>query len=275
MAVAKPDPHSIQKEPYSNQKQLGNVCEEGNAQCTFVLLKESEPNTVVIHNLTRAMQQFSPFSTFKIASSLIALDTKAVTDIESQILLRDEQRFPTQQWWRASWTEQQHNLKSAFQHSALPLFQTLTVKIGKPTFAKYVRQFNYGNSDVSGPVDSFWLNNSLKISALEQVNFLRNIRLQKLGVAESTYQHFKQVMRVNESRHPAEKQLINDYHLYAKTGTGRIDKNTVIGWYVGYLETTDKQDTYYFAFNITAPTYQGLLKKRKGLAITLLNRHLN
>ena len=40
---------------------------------------------------------------------------------------------------------------------------------------KYLTRIQYGNADPSGGVDRFWLDGALRISAMEQVDFLRKL----------------------------------------------------------------------------------------------------
>ena len=57
----------------------------------------------------------------------------------------------------------------------VPIYRQLANDIGEIDMQNYVDRFAYGNQDISSQLDKFWLNGSLKISALEQVDFLQRI----------------------------------------------------------------------------------------------------
>lgn len=217
--------------------------------CTLVILADSD-NKFTLINQQRAEQRFSPFSTFKIASSLIALDLGIVKNIQ-QPLTFDVNKYPIQSWWPQRWYKTPLTLTKAFEYSAVPIYQQIASKIGSIKMQNYVNRFNYGNKNINDHIDSFWLNEALKISAKEQVLFLQKIYHHQLGLKEKTYQQLKHIMLVEQT---------DNYKLYVKTGTGHIHKNEVIGWYVGYVENA--QGVYFFALNISAAKFSAVTKSR-------------
>ena len=83
------------------------------------------------------------------------------------------QRFP--QW------EHDMSLREAFRLSAVPIYQTLARRIGLPKMTKSVSVIAYGNGQVGDTVDRFWFDGPLTISAIKQVQFLRQFALRRLG----------------------------------------------------------------------------------------------
>ncbi len=127
--------------------------------------------------------------------------------------------------------------------------------------ASYLTSFNYGNQDISSGIDNFWLNGSLSISAVEQVNFLQRLFEQQLAIKGQTLMLFKQVMLVEST---------DEYQLFAKTGGGPLSKDSAIGWYVGMVKTAD--NSYYFALNLEMPTFKQLQAKRIDIAKAQLKK---
>ena len=82
---------------------------------------------------------------------------------------------------------------------------------------------------------TFWLDGSLEISALEQVEFLKKVYLRSLPFSPFSYETLKKIMFVDQSA---------TYTIYAKTGWASRAKPQV-GWYVGYLETP--KNVWFFA----------------------------
>jgi beta-lactamase class D len=123
----------------------------------------------------------------------------------------------------------------------------------------YVRRLRYGNEDTSGPINNFWLNSSLKISADEQVDFLRRFHKEELPVSKRSIAIVKEIMTLEETP---------DYKLSGKTGGGPLGENRYLGWFVGYVETKD--NTYFFATEIEGPTYVSIRDERIALTKRIL-----
>jgi len=121
-----------------------------------------------VWNLDRASRRFAPASTFKIPNSLIALETGVAKD-ERQVFKWDGVKREIEGWNR------DHDLRTAIKASAVPVYQQIAREVGRERMEKYVRDFQYGNMDASGPIDQFWLGSSLQISALEQIDFLKRL----------------------------------------------------------------------------------------------------
>ena len=123
----------------------------------------------------------------------------------------------------------------------------------------YVKRLRYGNEDASGPVNNFWLGSSLKISADEQVEFLRRLYKEELPVSKRSLAIVKEIIRLEETP---------DYRLSGKTGGGPLGENRYLGWFVGYVETKD--NTYFFATEIEGPTYVSIRDERIALTKRIL-----
>lgn len=231
-----------------------SLCAE---DCTFVLLSE-ETGEYQLINEARATQRFSPYSTFKIPNSLIALDTGSVDDLEQKLTF-DPAMYPIQEWWPQGWYKEPLNLQDAFRKSAVPIYQEIATMIGVSRMQTYLDRFNFGNRDISSGIDTFWLGASLRISAKEQVAFIQKIYRNELPVTDRTLTLFKAIMLVEKT---------DQYRVYAKTGSGRMESGRYIGWYVGYVE--NQTGAHYFALNISADTFQEIQHKRIELAESLL-----
>lgn len=172
-----------------------------------------------------------PASTFKIPTSLISIEEKAVRD-ENEVL----------KWDGIPRDFEAHNadtdLKNAYKNSTVWFYQDMAVKIGMNNFKKYLNEFHYGNQVLTGKPDYFWLDNTLTISPVEQINFLKGLYEEKYPLSKRTYNIVKNVM--------IEKQT-DSYTLRAKTGWGIVTAED-IGWYVGYIETNN--NVYFFATRI-------------------------
>ncbi|GKS62679.1 beta-lactamase [Candidatus Nitrosocosmicus sp.] len=216
-----------------------------------IVIYDAKADGYIVFNEERARIQYSPFSTYKIPNSLIALETGIVSDT-GQIVEWDQEKYPVEVWWPESW-KGKHNLRSAIKYSVVPFYRHLASQIGAERMGQYVKAFDYGNLDISSGIDSFWLNGSLKISAYEQITFLRKFYSGQLGVSSGTIQKVKSILV---------QETTDVYTLSAKTGGGYLDENQsrALGWFVGYVEKGD--NVYYFALNIEGKRFSEIQKPR-------------
>ena len=240
------------------------LCQKGDMSCTFVLLSEltnvsaSDKSVLNSVNEKRANTALSPFSTFKVANSLIGLDLGVIKHTKQE-LTYNESTYPKQPWWPSVWKLPHYDLTTAFKFSMVAIYRQLATDIGEQNMTSYLKKMHYGNQDISSGLDSFWLNGSIKISAVEQVNFLQDIYHNKFDLNEKAIDNLKSIMLAETTA---------DYRLYAKTGAGKTDDKTMLGWYIGFVENA--KGVYFFAFNFDSPTYGEMKAKR----VTMAKNHL-
>jgi beta-lactamase class D len=212
------------------------------------------------HDAARCRVRYSPFSTFKIANSVIGLDSGVIADAD--FLIRwdekkhpafDRDTLPFSEWW------QDQTLRTALRRSVVWYYRELARRVGRRRMTDYVRLLRYGNVDATGPLDGFWLGDTLRISADEQVEFLRRFYGEELPVSKRSVRIVKEILTLEETP---------DYRLSGKTGGGPLGEGRFIGWFVGYVET--KGDAYLFATKIEGPTYLSIRDERIALTKRVL-----
>jgi len=247
----------------SNELVSQTTSEEGNSLNDSKVVQASsyveESEKLLLVNEKRAKQRLSPFSTFKIINSLIALDSKQITNAQ-QTLIFDQKKYPVQAWWPSVWKLPEYNLATAFKFSMVAIYRQMAMNIGQDKMQSYVSSFDYGNKDISSGLDSFWLNGSMKISAIEQVRFLQKMYRGELAISQNSIDTLKEVMLVETNTR---------YSLYAKTGAGKanaddVSSKAMLGWYVGFVENTE--GVHFFAFNFTRDTYAQMKASRVAIA---------
>ena len=206
------------------------------------------------YNQPRAAERFTPASTFKIPNSLFGLESGIITD-ENHLLKWDGVKR-----WRKEWN-QDNTLASAIKYSVVWYYQELARQIGKVKTEKYLKDIGYGNCRVGEKVDYYWLDNSLKISAEEQIAFLKRFYDYKLPFSKRSVDIVKKIM-------PEEKYKKSVMKF--KTGTGNKEDGTWIAWLVGYVEK--KGNVYFFAFNIEAATFEKVDKLRNKISREVLKQ---
>lgn len=211
---------------------------------SFVLL-DIDDNKMSIYNDSISTKRYSPCSTFKITNSLIGLES-GIAENTDYLIKYDSLKNPSEPWMNnvepfKHW-HQDHNLQTAIKYSVVWYYQELARRIGNENMTKLLNQIDYGNNDISSGIDNFWLCGSLKISAKEQVEFLRKLYENSLSGFSIKNQEMVKNILLYESN--------DNYKLYGKTGGGNCLDNKTIGWYVGFVESDNK--TYVFAMNIFA-----------------------
>lgn len=240
------------------QPDLGEVFSEADTAGTFAVL-DAAGDRIVVTDRERAETAFLPASTFKIPNALIALETGVATDAET----------PTFPWDRVvreidAWNKD-HALGSAFKASAVPVFQEIARRIGPERMQHYVDAFDYGNRDIGGaPIDMFWLNGRLRISAFQQIDFLHKLYRGDLAVSKQHQEIVRDIMYLEQSEFGT---------LRGKTGAVGIGvapgSKPTLGWLVGWLEHGSKP--YIFALNLDVREPKQLAL-RLPLVKTLLKR---
>ena len=208
-------------------------------------------------------QRHSPYSTFKIPHTLIALESGAVKSVDERIEW-DQTKHPAKPFWPEAW-KQSHTLATAFKYSAVWYYQDLVPRIDPKQYKNWLAKFHYGNQKFTPGSNEFWLNNELQISPVEQVEFIACLVKNRCGVNAGTFSAFEST---------AVQETKNEFALYAKSGAGSIDPNNnegaFDGWYVGYIKGEGGKPVAAFALYMEAESFAALKDLRKELSLVLL-----
>lgn len=214
----------------------------------FVLF-DLDRQSYLRYNPERCSRRFIPASTFKIMNSLISLETGVIED-ENEVIPWDGQESVLETWNR------DHTLQTAIKDSVVWFYQELARRVGKERMQRYVNEAGYGNEDISGEIDTFWLEGGLRISADEQVEFLKRLYQNDLPFSQRTMDIVKEILVLEKT---------DNFRFSGKTGSAQRAEIHV-GWFVGYLETQD--NTYFFALNIDSTGLDGIANGMKAQEIT-------
>lgn len=184
-------------------------------------------DTLTLVNEPRARTPFVPASTFKIPNSLIALETGVVKD-ENELIPYGGKPQPIKAW------EKDMGLADAIRISNVPVYQEIARRVGVENYRRWLKTFEYGNQQCGEVVDRFWLDGPLKISAVEQAEFVARLARGKLPVSERSHAIVRRILEVEEK---------DGRVLFAKTGWAMKK-----GWWAGWIEYEGSVDA--FALNI-------------------------
>ena len=241
-----PPPSEIQPIPA-----LGEHFKQADAIGTFVILNPKD-GTIKAWNPERANKRYIPASTFKIANSLIGLETGAVKDAD-EVLPYGGKPQMFKEW------EKDLALREAIKVSSVPVYQELARRIGAERMAKGVASLGYGNMKTGGVVDRFWLDGPLEISAIEQARFLQRLLADQLPLKRETMKAVREIISTEATK---------DATLHYKTGWCTAT-TPQIGWIVGWIE---KGETNFpFALNIDMADLKDAPKRMQILKACLEN----
>lgn len=203
---------------------------------TAIIYDASNRRYTVYHR-DLALTRRSPCSTFKIISSLIALEDGIIIPEDSTRIWSGE-RF-----WNEDWNKD-IDFEEAFRTSCVWYYRQVIDEIGKDRMQKGLKELQYGNCDISDwegrwntnnnnrALTGFWIESSLMISPKEQVEVMERIFGDHSDYSEETQNKLKQVMLVSE-------QERTDIAIYGKTGMGKADGIVVDAWFTGFAESTE------------------------------------
>jgi beta-lactamase class D len=189
----------------------------------------NQQGDIIVYNMKLDTERLSPGTSFKIINTLIGVQTGKITN-ENTVIKTDSN------------VKKSITLKDAFNNSSVPFFQLVARQIGKDTMKRWLDSISYGNKNINGPIDSFWLNNTLKISPDEQLGLMSKIYFEQLPFQKYAQQTVESLM------------LKEDNTLYKfsyTTGTGTDEKNNSFGWTLGWVE--ENRHVYFFVTYINSP----------------------
>lgn len=203
---------------------------------TFVLYEPAFHRYSVLDE-KRARHGYLPASTFKIPNALIGLEVGSIRD-EEEVFHWDGQPKPRPA------LERDHTLNSGMADSVAWMFQEVARRTGKARMRDWVERFEYGNRDIRGGLELFWLQGMLRIDAFQQVDFLRRMEEGRLPVTARSRRLVRDALLYEKT---------DKYSIHAKTGSTGAVKEPV-QWWVGWVEK-DGRPVAYFAMNLTPATH--------------------
>ena len=120
--------------------------------------------------------------------------------------------------------------------------------IAKDTLQFWLDSLGYGARNdkevvkITTSVDSFWLDNSLKVSPDAQLGLVKRLYFDQLPFFKSYQQTVKRAMMVEDN---------TKYRLGYQTGVGFAKNGHQLGWVVGWIE--ENNHPYFFVLNVETP----------------------
>lgn len=202
--------------------ELGKYFDSANVKGSFALFNNGTGD-FVIYNLNRYKDSsYSPAGTFHIVHSLIALETGVVSDENMTIQL-----------------DTAVGMEAAFKQSQESYFLEVAKRMGKDTLQFWLDSLSYGNHQIGKSIDSFWLNNTLKLTADEQLGLTKKLFFNQLPFQKRTHEIVRKMM-LQESN--------ANYQLSYKDGLTILENGKQLAWVAGWIE--ENKHPYFFVLNL-------------------------
>jgi beta-lactamase class D len=222
-------------------KTLKKYFDENKVEGCFALMNNAT-GKFTVHNLSRYRDSaYLPASTFKIFNSLVGLQTGKIVN-DSMVIKWDGIKRGVDDW------NKDLTMYEAFRVSAVPYYQEVARRIGKDTMQFWLDSLKYGaRTDtnlfkIESSVDSFWLDNSLKITPDQELGLVKQLYFNQLPFFKSYQETVKRAMLFESN---------TNYRLGYKTGWGFTQNGHALGWVVGWIE--ENNHPYFFVLNIESP----------------------
>ncbi len=232
------------------------------------VLYDAEENRYLVYNPELAETRRSPCSTFKIISSLLALEN-GVIDPENSV-----RKWSGEYFWNGEWNRD-IGFEDAFHASCVWYFRQVVDDIGKERMQEGLDALRYGNCDISDwegslntnnsnrALTGFWIESSLKISPREQTEVMERIFGEDGYASAATGERLKQVMLLQEE---------DGLSIYGKTGMGKASGVTVDAWYTGFAETPEG-NRYFCVWLGQTDGVEVTSVKAREIAVRMINDH--
>lgn len=235
-------PQTAQPKP---PKQTDPVIEEADWSAYFeeasgaAVVYDPSENCFQIYGKELALTRRSPCSTFKIISSLIALENGIIEPDDST------RAWSGETFWNADWNRD-IDFADAFHASCVWYFREVIDEIGAELMQEQLDRLGYGNRDISDwegrlntnnhnrSLTGFWIESSLLISPKEQVEVLERIFGDDSDYSENTKRELMQVMLIPE-------QSDGNVSIYGKTGMGKAHGRLADAWFTGFADFSGRR----------------------------------
>jgi beta-lactamase class D len=174
----------------------------------------------------------------------------------------DRARYPPPSWspggdYRELW-QQDQDLATAPPGSIVWYFRELATRVGEARMRQWLATFAYGNQDILGGLDRFWLGSPLAISPDEHVEFLARLARGEAGVSPAHLATVKDLLVRDRGE---------GFRLVGKTVSSGDDGE---GWLVGWVDRPGGGCA--FALFLRSTSFEEMARVRPVLARSFLRR---
>ena len=238
---------------YVTQPSWAEAFDAEGVQGSFVLIEIGSDSPPLVYDVARTRRDLAPVETFKVLSTLIALEADVVDSIDTELTWDGE--GPEVPPWNRT-----HTLRSALETESDWFYAQIADIIGLDPMEVWINRVNFGNANVRGSRAPFWSDGTLLVDALQQATFYADLFSDDPTFDRYTAFDVKELMHHDKG---------DGWSLTWFTGTDTLTQESPVGWMVGAVASDDA--TWAFAMNLDLPEDAGLdLDLRKRLTMRVL-----
>ena len=222
-----------------NDNSVKKYFDENKVTGTFALFDNGTGDFTIYNTVRYFDSAYLPASTFKIVNSLIGIQTGIVNDDSTVI-----------KWDSISRGRPECNkdmpMVDAFRISCPPWYMELARRIGKDTMQHWLDTLGYAQRydkfKIKNNLDTFWLDNSAKVTADEQLGLVKKLYFDQLPFQKRPMRIVRSMMLMRDDA---------NYKLSYKTGWGTLENGNQLGWVIGWIE--ENKRPYFFVLQVESP----------------------
>jgi beta-lactamase class D len=186
---------------------IAKLLDSAGVEGSFALLENGSGQFTIANLSAYKDSAYAPLNTFFILPSLIGLDKGAINQNPSTWVSTD----------------------------SVVYYQKLMTGLGRPIILKAIDSIHYGKGIVSADLNAFWKDQSLRITADEQLGLMKNLYFKTLPFQKRSQELFKKMISKEDN---------SNYHLsYIEAN----DSTSHLSWVVGFEE--ENKHIYFFVLN--------------------------
>ena len=224
-----------QKSYHEQHLKLDSIYKKFGVTGACVVFNQSK-NSYYYSDTIKIQTLQSPNNSFHLYAGLIGLESGVIKNYETP---------------SGDDTLTNDNLIKALKSHNPVFFSVNARRIKQEKLQNWLNLLNYGNRDISGGIETFWKDNTLKISTKQQFDLLKKLYYYNLPFS------FENIRLVKSTFHVT--KLVNkNVYTYKVTG---MQNGKQHAWYIGYVEFLN--NTYMFVQSlqsnkVSAPTFEAL-----------------
>lgn len=215
---------------------LKKYFDENNLTGCFGIFDNNKGHFTIYNPARFSDSAYLPASTFKIINSLIGVEMGIIKDSATVLPWDSVQRARTE-------CNKDMTMYDAFRLSCPNWYQQLARKIGKDSMQFWLDTLGYAQRydtfRIENNLDTFWLDNSVKVTADEQMGIVKQLYFDQLPFLKRSQRIVRNMMLWENNA---------NYRLSYKTGWGTTEKNHALGWIVGWIE--ENKHPYFFVLQV-------------------------
>lgn len=196
---------------------IGKILDSAGMYGSFALM-DNATEQFTIHNLDAYKDSaVAPLNSFFLIPAMIAVEKGIITN----------------------------NTSTWLNFDSTIAYQNLIQKLGRPTLLKAIDSLHYGKGIVSADMNQFWSDNSLKITADEQLGLIKKI-------------YFNQLYFQKRSQEIVRKMLLKEDNASYKLSyiSSNNPSNSNQSWMLGYIE--ENKHVYFFVLSTKSLSAENL-----------------